>query len=40
MTDITTIESNNLESEVSIFRHDSQLSRQLGITNGKFPFPQ
>ena len=36
MTDITTIEGNNLESEVSIFRQDSQLSNNLESIMGGF----
>ena len=36
MTDITTIEGNNLESEVSIFRQDSQLSDNLESPMGSF----
>ena len=36
MTDITTIEGNNLESEVSIFRQDSQLSNNLELPMGSF----
>ena len=35
-TDITTIEGNNLESEVSIFRQDSQLSNNLELPMGGF----
>ena len=36
MTDITTIEGNNLESEVPIFRQDSQLSDNLELPMGTF----
>ena len=36
MTDITTIEGNNLESEVSIFRQDSQFSDNLESPMGSF----
>ena len=36
MTDITTIEGNILESEVSIFRQDSQLSNNLESSMGSF----
>ena len=36
MTDITTIEGNNLESEVPIFRQDSQLSDNLELPMGSF----
>ena len=36
MTDITTIEGNNLESEVPIFRQDSQLSDNLESPMGSF----
>ena len=36
MTDILTIEGNNLESEVSIFRQDSQLSDNLELQMGSF----
>ena len=36
MTDIITIESNNLESEVPIFRQDSQLSNNLELPMGSF----
>ena len=36
MTDITTIEGNNLGSEVSIFRQDSQLSDNLELPMGSF----
>ena len=36
MTDIITIESNNLESEVPIFRQDSQLSDNLELPMGSF----
>ena len=36
MTDITTIEGNNLESEVPIFRQDSQLSDNLELPIGSF----
>ena len=36
MTDITTIEGNNLESEVPTFRQDSQLSDNLELPMGSF----
>ena len=36
MTDITTIEGNNLESEVPIFTQDSQLSDNLESPMGSF----
>ena len=36
MTDIITIEGNNLESEVPIFRQDSQLSDSLESPMGHF----
>ena len=36
MTDIITIEDNNLESEVPIFRQDSQLSDNLELPMGSF----
>ena len=36
MTDITTTEGNNLESEVPIFRQDSQLSDNLELPMGSF----
>ena len=36
MTDISTIEGNNLESEFSIFRQDSQLSDNLESPMGSF----
>ena len=36
MTDITTNEGNNLESEVPIFRQDSQLSDNLESPMGSF----
>ena len=36
MTDITTSEGNILESEVSIFRQDSQLSNNLELPMGSF----
>ena len=36
MTDIITIEGNNLESEVPIFRQDSQLSDNLELPMGSF----
>ena len=36
MTDITTIEGNNLESEVPIFRQDSQLSDNMELPMGRF----
>ena len=38
MTDITTIEGNNLESEVPKFRQDSQLSDKLESPMGSFLF--
>ena len=36
MTDITTIEGKNLESEVPTFRQDSQLSDNLELPMGSF----
>ena len=36
MTDIITIESNNLESEVPVFRQDSQLSDNVESPMGSF----
>ena len=36
MTDITTIEGNSLESEVPIFKQDSQLSDNLELPMGSF----
>ena len=36
MTDIITIENNNLGSEIPIFRQDSQLSDNLGSPMGSF----
>ena len=36
MTDIATIEGNNLESEVPIFRQDSQLSDNVELPMGSF----
>ena len=36
MTDIITIESNNLESEVPIFRQDIQLSDNMELPMGSF----
>ena len=36
MTDITTSEGNILESEVSVFRQDSQLSNNLESPTGSF----
>ena len=36
MTDIITIESNNLESEVPIFRQDRQLSDNLELPMASF----
>ena len=36
MTDIITIENNNLESEVPIFRQESQLSDNLELPMGSF----
>ena len=36
MTDIITIEGNNLESEVPIFSQDSQLSDNLELPMGSF----
>ena len=36
MTDITTIEGNNLENEVPVFRQDSQLSDNLELPMGSF----
>ena len=38
VTEITTNGSRRVESENLIVRQDSQLSEQLRITNGKFPF--